>query len=101
MNRREKKRERMDGWTLGKPVWNAACATPSRRDPGLISGAFVAAAAQRAQPTGAKRAPSGATRACRIPYSARVSGNPALGWAGAGWMGDGAPTEAACLIGRD
>lgn len=55
----KKKKERMDGWTLGKMVWNAACATPSRRDPGLISGAFVAAAAQLAQPTGAKRGPIG------------------------------------------
>lgn len=33
------------GGLLGKMGWNVACATPSRRDPGLISGAFVAAAA--------------------------------------------------------
>lgn len=74
---------------------------PGRRDPAWISGAFVAAA-QLAQPTGRQEGPpSGAARACRIPYSARVSGNPALGWAGAGWMGDGATTKAGFLIGRD
>lgn len=41
-------------------------------------------------------APSGAARACGIPYSACVSGNAALRW-----MGDGATTEAGFLIGRE
>lgn len=65
---------------------------PGRRDPAWISGAFVAAA-QLAQPTGRQEGPpSGAARACRIPYSARVSGNPALGVGGSrmngGWRND-------------
>jgi hypothetical protein len=73
-------------------------ATPSRRDPGRISGAFVAAA-HLAQPTGAKRGPH---REQRGPVESRIQ-RASAGIRRWGWAKEARrrrTTEADFLIGR-
>lgn len=63
-------------------------ATPSRRDPGRISGAFVAAA-HLAQPTGAKRGPH---REQRGPVESRIQ-RASAGIRPWGWAKEARPEE--------
>lgn len=79
-----KKKKRHSGWNErdhGEDGSGMQRATPSRRDPGRISGAFVAAA-HLAQPTGAKRGPH---REQRGPVESRIqrasAGIRRWGWA--------------------